>query len=245
MFAVASSVARRSARASPVAAALPRVARSRPTQVLARKAIRAAAGMHFQSSHSTRAQVADLVQGGLKNRVTEVLQAVIATVWEGTGSSAASKAIKLEALNGGSLAEVLVALEDPDAEVRRGAVDILAQRAPWSAAELDLQASILSALAECCEDSAWQVRQSTMRAIRGKAVAGDRFAVAAVVGCLQDGRPEVRVAALDTVSLIARCGAARTASAVAACLENDNSGLRWRSDEHSAAATALAERLGA
>mmetsp|Transcript_33976 Transcript_33976/g.97733 ORF Transcript_33976/g.97733 Transcript_33976/m.97733 type:complete len:256 (+) Transcript_33976:75-842(+) len=253
MHSVVSSTARLPARAATFAVSWQPAALGRSSTQLSGMAIRATAlqptPLSLQRFQSTRLQMPVAPRSGLKGTVTDLLRAiashthaVVAALQEGDQEQGACKAGKMKALHESPAAEVLGDLGDADAEVRRAAVDELARRAPWPPSETGPEAGVVAALAACCEDHSWPVRLAAVRALRGKAVAGDRLAVAAVVGCLQDCRADVRAVALDGVALIARCGAIRAAGTAAACLENQNFGLRWRSDEHSAAAAALAER---
>lgn len=135
-----------------------------------------------------------------------------------------------------SLAAALSRLEDKDDQARQAALNLLAEMVPWDA-------HAVSAMAACAsEDPSRQVRLAACGALAEEAMRGCTTAAAAVAARVQDAFPEVRAAALNAVEILASIGPARAVDAAAMGLKLADTGLRWRSPEHSMAAALLAAR---
>jgi len=103
----------------------------------------------------------------------------------------------------------------------------------------------LSTLAAQAADSDASVRRAAVEALAAAALRGEATALAAVVARLQDGCLDVKRAALDLLARVADCGDDDAIATASGFLEQQNLGLRWRSDALTAAAAYFNCRIAA
>jgi len=95
------------------------------------------------------------------------------------------------------------------------------------------------------DEDALSARLLTCQVLAEEAMCGEAQAAVSVAEMLSDAASEVRQAALEALTCIVDFAPRGVVDATAASLALSDAGLRWRSQEHSIVAAAIAARVGA